>query len=229
MDKVKYVATTTDCWSAHRKSYLGVTCHWIEEDSLERRSAARGSHTFDILAGALDDVHCQYKIRGKVVKTTTDSGSNFVKAFHMFGAQDGAEDEEDDADDLADHTDYHDASAILDEDTGLEYQLPPHQRCACHLLNLVATTDAALAESMNETYKRLSRATFAKCQGIWNKTGRSHLANDVVEERCELQIIRPNAMRWNSTYLAIERILRIIDEKGEDAIRRICEKFKVKM
>lgn len=73
LDKVKFVATTTDCWSAHQKSYLGVTCHWIEEESLERRSAAlackrlRGSHTFDMLAGALDDVHCQYKIRGKVV------------------------------------------------------------------------------------------------------------------------------------------------------------------
>nr|XP_014269066.2 uncharacterized protein LOC106676613 [Maylandia zebra]XP_024654147.1 uncharacterized protein LOC106676613 [Maylandia zebra] len=239
LDKVKFVATTTDCWSAHQKSYLGVTCHWIEEASLERRSAAlackrlRGSHTFDMLAGALDDIHCQYKIRGKVVRTTTDGGSNFVKAFHMFGAQNDADEAEDEADpetiDLTDHIDYHEASAILDEDSGLEYQLPPHQRCACHLLNLVATTDAALAESMNETYKRLSRATFAKCQAIWNKTGRSHLANEVVEDKCELQIIRPNATRWNSTYLAIERIIRIIDEKGEDAIRSICEEFKVKM
>ncbi|KAL4008214.1 hypothetical protein ACER0C_002066 [Sarotherodon galilaeus] len=47
--------------------------------------------------------------------------------------------------------------------------------------------------------------------------------------KCELQIIRPNATRWNSTYLAIERIIHIIDEKGEDAIRSICEEFKVKM
>ncbi|KAL3981287.1 myomegalin [Sarotherodon galilaeus] len=152
----------------------------------------------------------------------------------MFGAQNDADEDEveDEADpetDLTDHIDYHEASAILDEDSGLEYQLPPHQRCACHLLNLVATTDAALAESMNDTYKRLSRATFAKCQAIWNKTGRSHLANEVVEDKCELQIIHPNATRWNSTYLAIERIIRIIDEKGEDAIRSICEEFKVKM
>lgn len=83
LDKVKFVATTNDCWSAHQKSYLGVTCHWTEEESLERSAALtckrlRGSHTFDMLAGALDDVHCQYKIRGKVVRTKTDSGSNFV-------------------------------------------------------------------------------------------------------------------------------------------------------
>nr|XP_023659428.1 zinc finger BED domain-containing protein 1-like [Paramormyrops kingsleyae] len=174
--KVKFVATTTDCWSAHQKSYLGVTCHWIEEDSLERRSAAlackrlRGSHTFDMIASALDDVHCQYKIRDKVVRTTTDSGSNFVKAFHVFGAQNNTDVEENevvmDALDESDHIEYHDASEILDEDTAMEYQLPPHQRCACHLLNLVATTDAALAEGMNDTYKRLFRSSFAKCQGI---------------------------------------------------------------
>ncbi|XP_076740614.1 uncharacterized protein LOC143418886 [Maylandia zebra] len=151
----------------------------------------------------------------------------------MFGAQNDADEAEDEADpetlDLTDHIDYHEAGAILDEDSGLEYQLPPHQRCACHLLNLVATSDAALAESMSDTYKRLSRASFAKCQAIWNKTGRSHSANEVVEDKCELQIICPNATRWNSTYLAIERIIRIIDEKEEDAIRSICEEFKVKM
>ncbi|XP_026044497.1 uncharacterized protein LOC113034282 isoform X3 [Astatotilapia calliptera] len=208
----------------------------LEEESLERRSAApackrlRGSHTFDMLAGALDDIHCQYKIRGKVVRTTTDMWKALTKLDPLFGAQNDADEAEDETDpetiDLTDHIDYHEASAILDEDSGLEYQLPSHQRCACHLLNLVATSDAALAESMNETYERLSRACFAKCQAIWNKT---HLANEVVEDKCELQIIRPNATQWNSTYLAIERIIRIIDEKGENAIRSICEEFKVKM
>uniref|UniRef100_A0A9J7Z8S9 Transposase n=1 Tax=Cyprinus carpio carpio TaxID=630221 RepID=A0A9J7Z8S9_CYPCA len=239
LGKAKFVATTTDCWSAHQKSNLGVTCHWINEETLERRSAAlackrlRGSHTFDVIAGALDDVHCQYKIRDKVVRTTTDSGSNFLKAFHVFGMQKDAEvdDDEEDMDslDASDHIEYHDASTILDEDSGMEYQLPPHQRCACHLLNLVATTDASLAEAMNDTYKRLFRATFAKCQAIWNKTGRSHLASEVVEDKCGLQIIRPNATRWNSTCLATERIIRIIDEKGEDSIRGVCDELKVKM
>ncbi|XP_039602561.1 uncharacterized protein LOC120524841 [Polypterus senegalus] len=186
-----------------------------------------------MIASALDDVHCQYKIRDKVVRTTTDSGSNFIKAFHVFGAQNDAEVDEDDADldalDVSDHIEYHDTSIILDEDSGMEYQLPPHQRCACHLLNLVAAADTALAECMNDTFKRLFRATFAKCQGIWNKTGRSSLASEVVEDKCGLQIIRPSATRWNSTYLAIERIIRIIDEKGEDAMRSVCDEFKVKM
>lgn len=38
--KAKFVVTTTDCWSAQQKSYLGVTCHGIDEKTLGRRSSA---------------------------------------------------------------------------------------------------------------------------------------------------------------------------------------------
>lgn len=64
---------------------------------------------------------------------------------------------------------------------------------------------------------------------MWNKTGRSTLAAEVVENERKLQLICPNQTRWNSTYLAVERITRIIQEKGEDAIRNVCEELKVKM
>ena len=40
MQNIKYIATTTDCWTAHRQSFVGVTAHWIEPDSLERCSVA---------------------------------------------------------------------------------------------------------------------------------------------------------------------------------------------
>lgn len=93
LSQVSHVATTTDCWSAHQRSFIGVTCHWIDDKTFERRSAAlacqrlKGSHTFEVLAGAIDDVHCQYGIRAKIVRTTTDSGSNFIKAFTVYGEQ----------------------------------------------------------------------------------------------------------------------------------------------
>lgn len=236
LSKVSYVATTTDCWTAHQRSYIGVTAHWIEDDTLERRSAAlackrlKGSHTFDVIAGALDSIHCQYHIRGKVVRTTTDSGSNFIKAFSVFGDQSQSDEAESDKDSTEEPPAvYQDTFSLLEEDNGLEYQLPPHQRCACHLLNLIATADATQAEEKNETYKRLSRAAFGKCQAMWNKTGRSYMAAEIVEDECELHLIRPNQTRWNSTYMAVERILRIIQQEGEEAIRKVCEEFKVKM
>ena len=49
-----------------------------------------------------------------------------------------------------------DVSALLNEDDGLEFQLLKHQRCACHLLNLIATVDAQKATS-NEAYKKVYR------------------------------------------------------------------------
>ncbi|KAL1268614.1 hypothetical protein QQF64_033977 [Cirrhinus molitorella] len=160
---------------------------------------------------ALDDIRCKYRIRGKVVRTTTDSGSNFIKAFSVFGEQSQTEEPESESDqDSSEDTkaDYLDTFSILEQDNGFEYQLSPHQRCACHLLNLVATTDAAFAEKNNDTYKQLSCAAFGKCQAMWNKSGWSYMAAEIVEEKCKLQLIRPNQTRWNSTYTAVERIIR---------------------
>ena len=38
-----------------------------------------GSHTYDLLVDQLQDVYCEYGIKIKVIKTTTDSSYNFVK------------------------------------------------------------------------------------------------------------------------------------------------------
>lgn len=60
----------------------------------------------------------------------------------------------------ADDVEFVEVSALLNEDDGFEYQLPKHQRCACHLLNLIATVGAAKAV-LSEGYKKLS---FNICQ-----------------------------------------------------------------
>uniref|UniRef100_A0A8P4KQJ3 BED-type domain-containing protein n=1 Tax=Dicentrarchus labrax TaxID=13489 RepID=A0A8P4KQJ3_DICLA len=214
MRGVDHIATTTDCWSARRRSFIGVTGHWIDPNSLKRCSAAlackqlRGSHTFDVLASALNDIHSEFEIRGKTMRTTTDNGSNFIKAFQVFGedennnavgsdgdpdnASQRGEDEEDQEGD--EEVEFVDVSALLNEDDGLEFQLPQHQRCACHLLNLIATVDAMKATS-NEAYKKVYRSTFGKCNALWNKCGRSTLAAETVEDACSLQLLRPNGTR----------------------------------
>ncbi|KAJ8416379.1 hypothetical protein AAFF_G00356670 [Aldrovandia affinis] len=64
---------------------------------------------------------------------------------------------------------------------------------------------------------------------MWNKTGRSSLAFEVVDSECKLQFIRPNKTRWNSQYMAVERITHILNEQGEEAFSNICAEFKIKM
>ncbi|CAI5646499.1 uncharacterized protein LOC109202921 [Oreochromis niloticus] len=230
--------------AARQHSYLGVTCHWIDDISLERHSAAlacrplKGSHTFDLLAAALEEIHSEYHIREKMSRMTTDSGSNFLKAFRLYGEGKGEETtnwQEDGGailDDAEEHSEleveYQDVFAVLDDNTGLEYQLPRHQKCACHLLNLISTVDASAAEA-NDTYKRLSQSVFAKCHALWNKTSRSIMAYETVERECKLQFLRPNQTRWSSLFLAVERLVRIHKEQGEKANRNVCTALKLKM
>ena len=44
----------------------------------------KGHHTYSVLAEMLVDVHRDFNIKDKVTITTTDNGSNFVKAFSVF-------------------------------------------------------------------------------------------------------------------------------------------------
>lgn len=251
MSEVEFIATTTDCWTAHRRGFIGVTAHWIQPETLERCSAAlackqlTGSHTFSVLAGALTDIHTEYNIREKIVRTTTDNGSNFIKAFRVYGEDENnntgaiqgagpgqtgegesSEEEEEKEENMA--VEFVEAGTLLDEDDGLEYQLPKHHRCACHLLNLVSTVDVSQANA-NTVYKKLSRSAFSKCQTLWNKSSRSTTAAEIIERKCKLQLVRPNETRWNSLFFSVERIVRIMREQGEGAITAVCSALKIPM
>lgn len=243
--EIEFIATTTDCWTAHHRGFIGVTVHWFNPQTMQRSCAAlackqlKGSHTFSTLAGALNDIHTEFNIREKIVRTTTDNGSNFMKAFRVHGQNDennnpepvregdGEEDDggqNDEEEENVQGVEFVDAGAMLEEDDCLEYQLPKHHRCACHLLNLVSTVDASKAE-VNPLYKRLSRSTFAKCSSLWNKSSRSTTASEVIKDHCKLQLVRPVATRWNSLFSAVERIVRITRELGKGALAAVCSEL----
>ncbi|CAB4039898.1 zinc finger BED domain-containing 1-like, partial [Paramuricea clavata] len=195
MDKVEHVATTTDCWSAHGRSFIGVTGHWINPETLERKSCVL------------------------VCRRLKDNGSNFVKAFSVFAEQEQENHDDPDKDEECQFEDVFDD--LTQASAGLEYQLPPHQRCAAHTLNLISTSDAEKAEA-DGNYKRLSRSTFAKCSSLWNKSSRSVQVAEMVKEKCGLSLIKPNATQWNSIFMAVQRIIRIIKGKGENVIHSVC-------
>ena len=87
--------------------------------------------------------------------------------------------------------------------------MPSHHKCAAHTLNLIAIKDTTDAEK-DTSYKKLSRATFAKCKALWNKQSRSPLAADAIKDKCGVYFILPNATRWNSTFDALQGLVKII-------------------
>lgn len=167
LGNVLYVATTADCWSKGKRGYLGVTCHWIDSKSLQRHSVSlacsriTGRHTYDVIANALNKIHTSYKIQNKIVATTTDSGSNFVKAFKSYPASRNSDEEEDDDNDEDDNENIN-LFDILENNTHEQeeadsfIQLPPHYRCVSHTLDLIAKSDVdKKVQSSDNTFKKL--------------------------------------------------------------------------
>lgn len=154
LQSAHYVCLTADGWKTNTRGYLGVTAHWLT-DSLQRQSGTlalrrfRGSHTYDRIASMLANIMEEYALSPeKTVNCVTDNASNFVKAFKEFGVEidedecEAASGGSDDEDDTGENDDVSVAD-ILDsnnsEGSGSQLiALPPHLRCACHLINLIA-------------------------------------------------------------------------------------------
>jgi len=227
LENIDSASTTADVWTAHNRSYFGMTVHWIDPVSLNRCKAAIcctrivGRHTYDVLAAKIEHVHRAYGLNGKVTATVTDNGSNFVKAFSNFSSPvvDSSSvsslpssDIQDDENDLnEEETAFESISDTLTIDleqedrdlTQLEYELPAHERCASHTLNLVASSDVDKCLSSSSITRSVYRSSFAKCCALWNKASRSSQAADKVEEVLKRKL---TVTRWNSYFNTVERI-----------------------
>uniref|UniRef100_A0A9J8C1H8 BED-type domain-containing protein n=1 Tax=Cyprinus carpio carpio TaxID=630221 RepID=A0A9J8C1H8_CYPCA len=211
LDTVQSVCTTADLWSSHNRSYFGMTCHWLE-DNLERRSVAlactqiRGRHTYETVAVKIQEIHASYNIEYKVRATGTDNGSNFVKAFKEFSSGKDCEVVESHFEDLG--------SILCEEEMGgeLSYFLPPHQRCAAHTLNLIASKD--LVEAISKVpVGRLHNSAVAKCAALWNKAHHSTVAADAVLSIANMKLLVPCVTRWNSEYSAVQKVVSLTDSQ----------------
>ncbi|KAE8737098.1 hypothetical protein FOCC_FOCC017444 [Frankliniella occidentalis] len=258
MDSVEYVATTADGWTKHSRSFLGVTAHWINPDTMEREGAAlaltrlKGSHTHERLAQAMCKVTQNYNLpTSKITRCSTDSASNFKKAFRVFAANahtrggdpdadananateeaeeddldtDGhpeLSDEEPDDDDGCDPVSLDNALSLADLE---DVVLPPHQRCGAHIINLIATKDVEAALDINVAYKRVHVSTTAKLKEWWRRQGRSDLVAEIIKSGLGVKLEVPGETRWNSEFDAKKQIVRLIEEKGEETFNAVLEK-----
>lgn len=242
MCSVEYIRTTTDCWSSRRHRFIDMTARWIDPDNLQQCSAAlaclqlKGSHTFDVLAAAIQEIHFEFAIHEKVACMTTDNGSNCLKDFRVYGGEnmhgkntkcarttlsehDGSDTEDEKCEKMN--------MLRLNFESGISFSkesklcLPSSQlgfHCGCWHCSIRWSA-----------YKRLSRSSFSKFWALWKKSGRTNKAAEKMEKECRMQLMCPNATRWNSLFLSVERILKIMKEKGDGVFRNLCVEFKIPM
>ena len=234
MSAAKYICTTADAWSTCGRGYLGVTAHWIAENTLKRHSAALacrrlvGSHSYDVLAEAITDIYNEYglTVHSRIVGCVTDNGSNFLKAFREFGVEldvNNTEHGDDDGDEpVADDLSFDALQTVLDtnscdHDTSVVV-LPPHHSCSSHTLSLIVANDILEALKDNATLKRIYNSTMAKCSGLWNCASRSTKCCEAIENLVHRKLVRPCPTRWNSLYDS----LRVLKSLRAD-MKAVCE------
>lgn len=93
---VGYVCTTIGIWSSKHWRFFGITAHWIDEDTYERRSLLcrlfKSTRLFDLIAQKLQEIRVLYnKISSKTVAIATDDGAHFfmqeiipISRIHMY-------------------------------------------------------------------------------------------------------------------------------------------------
>lgn len=150
LQQVRFFCTTADIWSGKKRSFLGVTVHFINENC-ERKSTAlacrrfRNIHSYDRIAELLCQIYTDFeKEENQIVATITDNGSNVKKAFKMYGVEHehlhraAVDSESGSNSDSSSNGEEEEEERYASE---LETLLPAYLSCCAHTLNLCATTD----------------------------------------------------------------------------------------
>lgn len=232
LGKTKYLCGTADIWSTKRKSYLGVTVHWIDANTLERKSSVlcvrrfESPHDASRIADLLSSIYDEFDISEKVICTVTDNASNFVKAFKDFGvsmdafiaAMAAKKNERNDTNAYNEHSFEADSSFEFnfpeDEEanrSGIDFieieesLLSDHYRCGSHTFCLLASKDAKNAFE-NEQFETQHKSAFDKVNELYKNTNRPK-SSEIITNILKCSLILPVATRWNSMFDSVEQIL----------------------
>ncbi|UYV82093.1 hypothetical protein LAZ67_21000804 [Cordylochernes scorpioides] len=183
LKEASYVCTEIDIWSSKKRSFIGVTAHWVTND-LRRVSVAlacqrfKGVHSYNQLSDIIQEINDHFDLNtNKIVASVTDNGSNFVKAFKMFCVKLTNINIVDEAMPDSQPTEAFSESDVEDDESSNledpEHLLPAHLRCCAHTLSLCATTDANKLLSEQDTpLSQMHAAIMKKCNALWKAAGR---------------------------------------------------------
>ena len=106
--QVSYVSVTADIWSSRHRSFIGMTCHWIDCIDLCRQSRMlafhrfKGKHDYIGIAKLLQSIFIEFQLPlSTIMNVLTDNGSNFLKALREYGddvSDDSEAEEEEESD-----------------------------------------------------------------------------------------------------------------------------------
>jgi len=204
------------------RCYLG-TCHWISSTDLKRVSKAlacrrfKGSHTYDRISDLINEIYLEFNLNpSKIIATDTDNGSNFVKAFKMFGVKRiniiviEEENSVDNIDTAEFNLESNESNQFQYDVHGpdIESILPIHFRCFAHTLNLCVTANINKVINNSDELSLVHVSVINKCNILWNLAGRPKSAV-IIQNILGLTLSRPGETRWNSLYDALPQILNI--------------------
>ncbi|KAL7634771.1 UNVERIFIED_CONTAM: hypothetical protein RMT77_015148 [Armadillidium vulgare] len=229
LSKVSYVATTADSWTGHNKSFLGMTVHWINKETLKREKALLAckemsvSQTSNNQANNIMDIHQQFGIEHKVVCTTTDNGANFCAVEDQGEPDDKGEIEQLQISEMEDTPEemvlMSDPDVVRTKPVEIENELeehddpglPKHRRCISHTLNILAASDVSKVPQWSSSAKDPFNKTLAKAQALWNAQNRKTTTAVRIEEELGTKLTTPSATRWNSLYDSMKNLLKNLE------------------
>jgi hypothetical protein len=188
------VSLTSDIWSGNAKEdYISVVAHYVGADwELHKKVVGfrliESSHTGENIAEKIAGVVEEFGLIDKIFAVTLDNASANSKAYdilkpYLFGYMGSY------------------PAPTLDNPNKVKYLLV-HQRCACHIINLIVKSGLKRLKPYTEDFRTAINFLNSSNQRI-----------ALFKNYCTAQGIRPRKfgldmdVRWNSTYLMLKHLL----------------------
>ena len=159
----------------------------------------KGRHTGENIAQHYEDVISTYPLNNTRITIVTDNASNMVKAFALPGFE---------IERVTDSDDDSEVESDDDDDAGNEHgdamdQLPDHERCFAHSLQLVVKDGLTASTRCTNAIGRAS--------AIVSHVRKSTVATEHLEGELKLQAAVPT--RWNSQVKMVRSVLAIPSDR----------------